>query len=214
LRLLAVALLATLLTGTAAAASIVDRRTASGTPHARGALLRRRDFGSGWSAGPAPSAIPGLTCSAFSPSLAGVVERGAAASPTFQQSSSGPFVSQAAYVYDTPAEQALLWRRIVQPRLLDCVSGSLTHGSSQGVRFAVTSKHMLGLPKLPALAAGYRVAATASTSLQTIKVYLDMLVLGRGRIVTEISLSSLAQPVERGFELRLARTVSRRVPAH
>ena len=193
------------------AAAVTHRHTAADMALARGALLRRADLGPGWSqASPAGKPAP-LTCSQFQPATAGVVETGSASSPTFQQSSSGPFVADSAYVYASAAEERAYWDKVMRPGLLRCVAAALTQGSGSGLRFTVTAKQRLTLPKLPSSAAGYRVSGTASGSGQTIDVYLDMVVLGRGRAISAISLSTFSQPVDRRLELRLARLAANRL---
>jgi hypothetical protein len=199
------------LLGSAAAATTVRHHTPAGMALARHALLRRGDLGRGWSGLPAPTKVPDMTCPGFSPRLQGVVETGSATTPTFRGSSSGPFVSQTAYAYATAAQQGTVWRKVGQPGLLRCVAASLAQGSSNGVHFTVTDKRLVTLPKFAAQAAGYRVTGTASRPGQTIDVYLDVLVLGRGETVAEISISSFEQPVARSFELRLGRIVARRM---
>jgi hypothetical protein len=93
------------------------------------------------------------------------------------------------------------------------VAASLRHGSGGGIRFATTHQGQLGLPKLGARRSGYRVAGTATTTAQTINVYLDMVVLARGRTLTAISLSSFSEPVTRSLELGIARRAAARLPA-
>lgn len=179
---------------------------------ARHELLRRSDLGRGWTSTPAPKAVPGLTCPAFTPALSGVVQTGAAISPTFQATSTGPFASQTAYMYANASEAQTVWREVARPHLLTCVAASLVR-SARGAHFAVTSKRVLTLPGLPVHAIGYRVAGTASVPNQTVNVYLDVLLLGAGTTVTELSVSRFLQPPSRGFELRLARIVAGRVAA-
>jgi hypothetical protein len=195
-----------------AASAASQTRTAAGQALAQAALLERSDLGSGWVAAPPPKTIPSLTCPRFDPRVSGAVQLGAAASSTFQSSSDGPFVSQSAYAYATASEQAAVWRAVVRRNLLRCVAASLSQGSAQGVEFAVTSQRLLALAKLPVPAAGYRVGGTASTAGQTIGVFLDVLVLGRGRVVTEISISSFGAPASPQLEQRVARLVSQRLP--
>jgi hypothetical protein len=211
LRPIVIALLAITLLPAIAAASIVKRHTASGMALARGALLVRGELGAGWTASPAPHAVPTLTCTDFSPQLNGVTERGAAVSPTFSASRSGPFVSQAAYVYTTAAQAAAVWQRVVTPGLLRCVADSLRSGGSNGVTLAVTRERLLALPGLAGPHAGYRITGTATSPGQVVDVYVDMLVLARGDTVSEISASSFEQPPARELELRLARAVARRL---
>ena len=196
-----------------AAAAVRAHHTRAGMALARQTLLHRDDLGGGWSAGGVPKAVPQLTCPGFSPSLTGVVETGAVNSPTFKQGVGGPLASETAYAYQSAAEGQTVWQKVAQPRLLRCVAASLAHGSADGVKFKVTGMHLLRLPRLPVKAAGYRVAGTATTSNQTIDVFLDAVLLGRDKIVTEISIASFAAPVARAVELRLAKIVSRRLAA-
>jgi hypothetical protein len=173
--------------------------------------LVRVDLGHGWSSQPAPAKVPPLTCSGFKPSLVGVVETGAAASRTFAQTSSGPFVSSVTYVYKTAAEAAEVWHRAITEKLLRCVADGLVGGSGHGVKFTVNGKHMVSLPAIAAETRGYRVIGTASSPDQQIGVYLDVIVLERGRMLAALSYSNFAVPAQRSLELRLARKVAGRL---
>jgi hypothetical protein len=200
-----------LLAGPALAAA-ASHDAASGTTLARAALLQRTELGNGWSvAAPAPARVPPLTCPAFKPSTVGVVQTGAAASPTFRASTSGPFVSQAAYAYETDAQETRVWRAVVRRRLLACAAATLLSGASDDVSFAVTGKRLLALPKMFARASGYAVTGTATSSEVPTDVYLDMVVLGRGRTITEITVSGLDQHAARHNAVHLARIVARRM---
>lgn len=211
--LLAATLLAATLLAATAAATVPTHATPGGMALAQRVLLRRGDLGRGWTGSPAPKAAPGLTCPAFSPALSGVVQAGAAASPTYQQSATGPFASQTAYAYANGAEEQTVWREVARPHLLTCVAASLVRSASGGVHFRVTSKRLETLPGLPVDAIGYRVTGTATVPDQTVNVYLDVLLLGGGSAVTELSFSSFLQPVARAVELRLARIVAGRIAA-
>jgi hypothetical protein len=208
----AAAALAALLAGPAAA-TVQTHSTPGGMALAQGVLLHRGDLGRAWTSTPAPKTAPGLTCPAFSPALAGVMQTGAATSPTFQATSTGPFASQTAYAYASTSAEQTVWGEVARPQLLTCVAASLVRSTRGGVHFVVTSKRLLTLPSLPVHAMGYRVVGTASVPNQTVNVYLDVLLLGAGTTVTELSLSSFLQPVASAFELRLARIVAGRVAA-
>ena len=186
--------------------------TPAGLALAQSALLRRADLGRGWSEqSPPPAKPPNLTCPAFNPRVPGAVETGVAASPTFRASAQGPFVSETAHAYATATQERAVWRHIARPHLLRCAAESLRRGGGSRVRFTVTAKRLLTLPPLPAPARGYRVSGTASTAYQTIDVFLDLFVVGRGQTIAAIVLSSFEQPPRRGLELRLLRTVARRM---
>ncbi len=201
--------------GSTPAGSTPAGSTPAGAAAARTALLHRGDFGHGWSQeSPAPGKIPSLTCPAFDPRFAGAVQTGAAASPTYSAGPSGPFASEDAHAYATTGEQGTVWRALVRPRLVRCAAASLRHGGGDGVSFTISAQRPLSLPALPAPAAGYRVSGTASLPDQMIDVYLDMFVVGRGTTIAEVVLSSFEQPPPRALELRLLRTVDRRMSAN
>ena len=211
LRLIAVTTVAAAMVITGSAVAGSSTLSTSGPALARSALLRRTDVGRGWSSQPPPRHVPPLTCPQFSPRLHGVVETGAAGSPTFAQSSSGPFVSSVAYVYKTAAQGASVWGRVVTPGLLRCVAQSLVNGSGQGVRFTVDRKHLLTLASIADRRRGYRIIGTATSTYQQIGVYLDEVVLERGRMLAALSFSSFSVAPARSLELRLARTVAQRL---
>jgi hypothetical protein len=177
---------------------------------ARRALLRGSDLRS-WTTSPAPKHVPVLTCPSFNPDLSGARPLASASSQTFGQSASGPFTSQVAYVFATPVRAELFWRRVVTPRLAVCVAGSLSAGSTRSVRFRVTHRRRLSLPRIGDRDAAYRVTGTATSGGQTVDVVLDFLIVGRGSGVSSLSFTSFFSPAPRRLELRLARLVARRL---
>lgn len=199
---------------------------AGGRSHAPSAATRQADklaraalFGAGdlrgWKSTPGPKKAPTLTCGAFAPDLTGIRILGAAASATFNQSSTGPFASQLVDVFKSPAQERSFWHRVVTRRLETCVADSLTAGSTSSVTFTVDHKRLLSLPRIGERAAGYRVIGTAAASApgQSETVYLDMLVVGSGSGLSAISFTSFFDPVPRSLELRLARLVADRLPS-
>ena len=194
---------------------------AAGRAQAVAELLRRADLGHGWSATAAPKSVPPLTCSAFNPSLRGDVEVGAALSPRFEEQTTaeGPisdvFVSQAVYVYATPAQGAAAARALLRPKLGRCFAASLVAGSGGGVHFTALKAQALHLPRLPVAAVGFRVPGTASQSTsgayQVANVFLDAIVLAHGQTVTEVSFASFAAPPASSLEVRLARRIAQLV---
>lgn len=179
---------------------------------ARAALLRSHDL-RGWHSTAAAKKVPSLTCGSFTPNLTGIKPLGAAASPTFSQSSDGPFVSQTVDVFGSPAREQRFWHRVVTRRLEACVAGSLKAGSTTGVTFKVNHRSYLSLPKIGSGASGYRVRGTAESTYGSQTVYLDMIVVGSGSGLSAISFSNFFTPVTRSVELRLARLVAGRLPA-
>ncbi|MFL5831297.1 MAG: hypothetical protein ACJ76X_15390 [Solirubrobacteraceae bacterium] len=200
-----------LLLGAAAPAPASSARKRA-IPSPTAALLRRADLGRPWTLqADAPKHAPALTCHGFSPRLPGVTAPAAVASPTFARGLQGPFVSQTAYRYATPAQQQIVWRRVVVPRLLRCVARALTAGASGGARFTVTSRKVAPLHGAAAPVTRYRIGGSATSAGQTLPVYLDELVLGHGPLITSLDVSSFAQPPADSLERRLVRLASTRL---
>src|SRR5580765_7268954 len=113
MKLPAVLLAAAVLAGPAAAAAPAEKHTAVGTTAAKASLLELSDLGKAWSAG--ATGTPGihLACQGWSPSGKGVVETGAAGSPSFASTRVGPFISQTTSVYASPGQASAYWARAV-----------------------------------------------------------------------------------------------------
>lgn len=197
----------------ASVTTAAGKTTAAGNAQAATVLLTRAEIGRSWSEEAAPKSVPPLTCPSFHPRLRGDVQIGAAISPRFQGSSSGPFVSQTAYVYATPAQGTAAARALMRAKLGTCVSASLVDGSGGGVSFAVSKESPLRLPRLGVAAIGYRVAGTASQPYQLVDVYLDAIVLAHGATVTEVSFATFLAPPAESLELRLARQIAKLIKA-
>jgi hypothetical protein len=197
-----------------AAASVLKKHTRAGQARARADLIGRAVLGSGWYASaPTPKSVPALTCSAFDPTVRGATEIGAAASATFTQNPSGPFVAQESYVYGAPAEQRLVWGAVVRTRLGRCLKASLVHGGANGVTFTATGVRRLSLAGVPGRSALFRVSGDATAPYQSVPVFLDVILVGRGAGISELSLSSFIEPAGHRLELRLARAIARRMTA-
>ncbi len=189
--------------------------TKAGDGLAASLLITRAELGAGWSTGAAPKSVPPITCSAFNPTVRGAVQIGAAISPRYQGSSTGPFVSQTAYVYATPAQGRAVARAQMNAKLGRCLASGLVDGSGAGVTFAAKAGVPLRLPGLGSgvAAVGYRVPGTASKPYQLVDVYLDAIVLARGSAITEVSFATFFEPPARSLELRLARQLARLLAA-
>lgn len=182
---------------------------------AREALLRRLDLGPGWTvAAAAPRHAAPLTCPRFHPRMTGATETSAAASPSFERTTGGPFVSQTAYVYASRAQERRVWSALARPKLVECVAATLTGASSEGVSFAVTAKGPLALPRLETSAIGYTVSAAATSAEVPTTIFLDAVLFGGGRTISELTVSSFSKQEAAAIARRLARLVARRVAGH
>jgi hypothetical protein len=210
LRLFVVALAAVLVPAAAGATKPKTTHTAAGIAAAQHALLGVGDLGAGWKAGAAGGKPQALACGDAKP-VAGVVETGAAASPTFRESATGPFVSQAAFVYGTEAQAEALWRQVAGSKVLSCLAQSFVDAGVKGVSFVVLRHQLLSRPAAGAHSSAYRVVVQARAKAQKVRAYVDMVLLGRGNAVTALSFASFTQPADTALELSLARVIAGRL---
>jgi hypothetical protein len=184
--------------------------TPAGKAAAHRALLRHADL-AGWTAGTTPKKVGALTCRATTPPK-GAVETGSAASPTYEQSASGPFVSQAVYVYSTAAGAAATFRRVSGTTALSCLAQSLAAGDPSGsVAFVAGKKQVLPAPHVTGKAAAYRVVGRATVSAQKVTVYVDLVLVLRGKAITALTYSSFQAPVSAALEQKIARAAAGRL---
>jgi hypothetical protein len=215
MRLAFVLVIAGVCVGTAAAAAGPrTEHTSAGIKLAQASLLKVGDFGSAWTAGSAAATARGLnfSCAGFSPKQNDTVEIGTASSPQFKGSAIGPFVIQRTSVYQNPKNVRTLWQRSSKPKILDCVAQSLEALKSQGVGVSITARDTIKLGTIGERAAGYRIVATL-TGKQRLKTYFDMIYLGRGSTITQLTISQFQKPVPLKWEIALAKIASRRLGA-
>ncbi len=208
---LSLAVAGTLLPTAATAAKPKTTITAAGAAAAERALIRPGDLGAGWSSGAKAPMAESLGCDTGAKLPAGVVEIGAADTPTFEQSGSGPFVSQAAFVYRTPGEALVLWRRVAGPAALSCLAKSAVSGGGQGVRLKVLGHQRLTRTVHGTRSSGYRIVVDLRTTAQEVKAYVDIVLLGRGALVSSLSFAAFSKPVPASLELATARAVASRL---
>jgi hypothetical protein len=191
-----------------AAGTPAVQHTSAGTKTARASLLKLADLGKGWTAAAAPSQQGvALTCTGHDPSAKGIVEQGAASSPAFSATQAGPFLQQNTSVFASEGEALKWWRRAVTPSLVRCAAATFAALRARGVKVFVVSQSTLpvstGLPHT----AAFRVVAKANGK----KLYFDLIVLGTGRAITGVTVSSFLQPVPAKYERALAMLIARRL---
>jgi hypothetical protein len=197
--------------GAASAAGPARKETTAGTAAAKGSLLTLHDFGQGWTETATQGSGLDVTCSGHLPSGRGIVQTGHASSPTFAGGKVGPFIAQVTSVYATGAQASAYWRRAVTASLVNCARQSLETITAKGIKVKVLSQGALPLMKVAPLAAAYRVVATLTSSAQkNLKTYVDWILVGQGKAVTEIMISSF-QVVPADFERALALIADKRM---
>lgn len=198
--------------GSAFAAPPAAKHTTAGTKAAKASLLTLKDLGQGWQAGQAGTPGLKLGCTGWRPSGSGIVETGAAGTPAFAGGSVGPFLSQTASTYATAKQAATYWARAVQPGLVKCVVQTVQALEAQGVKVTITHQGALPVSKAAQLTSAFRVVASLSAgSKQPEKLYFDVILVGQGKTLTEISLSSFVAPIPAEVENALATLVAHRL---
>jgi hypothetical protein len=194
------------------------------------ALLRLRDLPAGWTARPKSrsSAGPGLESG-----LAACLHASAAAlasgptkvsSPDFSDSH-GSSISNGA-TYEATAARAMAWfRGRVQPRTPACLgaavrafvdyaihhAGKPTVKIPAGLTFGRATVTGLSFPRYGDQSVAYRAVIPVSYMGVNVSIYLDFMVVRKGRAHTALSFQATATPVDRTLEERLTRLTLRRL---
>jgi hypothetical protein len=190
-----------------AAGTPAVHHTSAGNKAAQASLLVLKDLGKGWTAAATRQQGAALTCTGHAPSAKGIVETGAASSPAFSATQSGPFVQQNTSVYASTAQASTWWKRTVTPSFVTCAEGTFEALRAKGVKVALVSRGKLSISTALQHTAGYRVVAKANGR----KLYFDLIVLGSGRTLTAVTVSSFLQPVPARYEQALATLVARKL---
>jgi hypothetical protein len=201
-----------------ALAALADKEqvhlTASGQAAARSAVLRKADLGpsGSWTGGSVkPDLSSSLPCSTFQPKQSDLVLNGAARTHWTQP---GLSIDSEAQVLQTAHMVTLDWQRtVLAPQLLPCLRSGL--GKSVGTSARVVSVRRIAFPHVATYANAIRVLVDVPTTSAKVRVFVDVVVVGRGR--TEITLTTTAPLLldasVRPAEIRLAKILVARVRA-
>ena len=178
---------------------------------ARAVVLRRSDLGAGWTGGRIkPDLTSQVSCASYHPKVSDLVVTGAAES---QFRGTGIVLANEVEIFRTSAMVDRDWRRSIVPAAVPCLRRTLTKGL--GTQAKVLSFGRIPFPKVGTHSAAFRGIVAVSALGQTVRVLLDIVLVGRGR--TEISLDATAPAsgarVVSAAERRLARTLAARARA-
>jgi hypothetical protein len=174
-------------------------------------VLRRGDLGPGWTGGRVkPDLTSQVSCASYHPKVSDLVVTGAAES---QFRGTGIALANEVEVFRTAAMVDRDWRRSIVPAAVPCLRRTLTKGL--GAQAKVLSFGRIPFPKVGTHSAAFRGIVVVSALGQTVRVLLDIVLVGRGR--TEISLDATAPAasarVVSAAERRLARKLAARARA-
>jgi hypothetical protein len=194
-----------------AVAAPAMHHTSADTKTAQASLLKTTDLGTGWTGKASPQGGATFGCSGFNPSGAGIVETGVATSDSFTYGTLGPFILQKTSVYANPAEANTYWKRAVTPQLVSCVAQVFEAVAARGVKVSITKQGTLPFATSLSHTAAYRVVGLLGPHKYV--NYVDVIVLGKGRTLTAIEITSFKSPAPTDFEQGLARIVINRLSA-
>jgi len=175
---------------------------------AKAVTLKMTDLGAGWKGGiTKPDLTSDVNCATKRSDL---VLTGAAKSE-FQ--SSGVLISSESEILQSPTMVAAEWQRTVANAVyMACIR---RESFKSDASFRLVSFKKVAFPQLTRMAARYRVVADAGTSASSVRVVLDLILLGQGR--TEITLIVSAPYADRAAadlaERRLAQILVSRIRA-
>jgi hypothetical protein len=178
---------------------------------ARRVVLRRSDLGPGWTGGRVkPDLTSQVSCASYHPKVSDLVVTGAAES---QFRGTGIALANEVEIFRTAAMVDRDWRRSIVPAAVPCLRRTLTKGL--GTQAKVLSFGRIPFPKVGTHSAAFRGIVAVSALGQTVRVLLDIVLVGKGR--TEISLDATAPAATAravsSTERRLARTLAARARA-
>jgi hypothetical protein len=178
---------------------------------ARAVVLRRSDLGAGWTGGRVkPDLTSQVSCASYHPKVSDLVVTGVAAS---QFRGTGIALVNEVEIFRTAAMVDRDWRRSIVPAAVPCLRATLTKGL--GAQAKVLSFGRIPFPKVGTHSAAFRGVVAVSALGQTVRVLLDIVLVGKGR--TEISFDASAPAaaarVVSSAERRLARMLAARARA-
>lgn len=208
-------LLALVLASGAVAAGELDPRAEKERLNARdnrlaaAVSLTKRDLGRRWNASRVPKSA-GPACKSFSPDLSSFTITGKA--HTMFADSRGSSVQSVVEVYPNKAQAEGDFLAGAKPGQAGCLREALAHAQRQaakGVRLKFESARMLAAPKVGQRAAAYRLRGSLGSNGVAFPLFMDLLVVQRGRTLVALFFTGLERPV--ATQLKLARKVAARM---
>ena len=162
----------------------------------------------GWVVKPASSGGSAPRCSYYEPDQSDLTENGDADSPEFTLSS-GSFVSSTTGIFKTAAQGRTGYSRVIQPELPKCLAEIFKKGTGQPAKVTIVSAAAMQFPQLAERTNAYRIVADFKASAtQTVRVYLDVVTMNRGKVDVAIFFtgigSAFASAVERSVATKVA----------
>jgi hypothetical protein len=212
-----VSLVALVAVGSASAADGEPRHalTEKDQATARSVVIKRGDLGGGFVArrGSSDDGIPkGARCAALDESDLTVT--GDAESPDFRLSRGAVFVTigSTAQVYRTAREATTSWRRGTSAQTATCLADIVRLSAAPGQKITVVSSKRVPFPRVAPKATAFRLVLNVSTGgAQSVRAFVDAIVLQHGRVQSGLLFTSIGRPVEQVDRIALASVIAARL---
>jgi hypothetical protein len=204
--------LALALAGLAAAANPSKEKvalTAAGTAQAKAEVLRQADIGAGWSGGAKKPQISSTMPCSYRPKQSDLVVIGAAETDWHNQ---GLTLDSAAQVLKSPSMVQRDWQRtVVAPQVLPCLREGFA--KALGSKAKLVSFGRVAFPTLARYTRAFRGVAAVNTPTGSVRVVVDLILLGAWRNELTLSLTGPAtgKASMHSAEVRLALVLAGRL---
>jgi hypothetical protein len=176
--------------------------------HARRTTLKATDLASGWKRMPVGSDDDDSKCPGFDPDFSAFTITGKAQSMFTSQ---GGVVLSAVEVYATRGQAIGDFRTGAKPALAKCIRHAFETDFARGAggTARTISSRMVTAPRVGERSALYRLVGTLTVEGRTIRVYMDVLGVQRGRSITALFSTGFGGPI-RG-QTAVARLIAARM---
>jgi hypothetical protein len=185
-------------------------RTPAGNAAAVARVLKKADLPAGWKGGATkPTLGQGLGCSSYKPKQSDLVVVGAAMTTWKRLPST---IDSEIQVLRTPRMVKLDWQRTVADRrVLPCLRQGFAKHASPGE--TLVSLGWVSVPRLATYTREYRLVVKVATQSGSVRVAVQALVFGAGRIEDALIVSGLASQAGalEKLQLQLARRLAKRL---
>jgi len=189
--------------------------TKAGQTTARSVVLKRGDLGAGFAtvARDKDQGLPkGARCEALDE--ADLTVTGDVASPDFRFAQGPVFVTvgSTAQVYRTLREANASWSRGSTRQTTTCLGDIIRLSAAPGQKITVVSAKKVSFPAVSPKTAAYRIVVNVTVSgNQSVRAYVDAVILQHGRIQSGLLFTSLGRPVGNTDRVALASVVAARM---
>jgi len=145
-----------------------------------------------WAAKPAAPDTGTPHCSYYNPDQSDLTENGNANSKELTAPTAS-FVSSSTSIFKTAAQGRTAYKRVVQPKLPKCLGEIFAKGAAKTFKVTNLSAVARPFPKLAERSNAYRISADFTSASGAISVYLDVVVMNRGKVDTVVFFAGIGR---------------------